>query len=119
MEVILYTLDFEPITVLDLPLWVIEKAEKEGAIKIAVHMPVKVDEITDLKNTLTPPKVITVFCEKLRWRDNTIKSVLITEDEELALITKPAWLPGQVATHNVMIKSIRTLTEKLIKAMRK
>lgn len=117
MNVILYTLDFEPITVLDLPLWVIEKAEKQGAVKIAVAMPVKAEEITDL--SVLRPKILTVMCNKIRWSDNTVKTILVTPDEELALTTKPAWLPGQVASSNAAVKAIRTLTERLIKAMRK
>ena len=118
MNVILYTTDFEPITVLDLPLWLIEKAEKEQLIKIAVAAPVKVEEITDLQVALQP-RVLHIMCQKIRWRDGTLKSILVTPDEELALLAKPAWLPGQVATTNAAFKAIRTLTDRLIKAMRK
>lgn len=118
MNVILYTLDFEPITVLDLPLWVVEQAEKVGAIRIAVHMPIKGNEITDLSSALEP-RTITIYCEKMRWKDGSTKTILVTSDEELALITKPSWLPGQVATANASLNAIRTLTDKLIRAMRK
>jgi len=118
MNVVLYTTDFEPITVLDLPLWVIERAETHGVVKIAVAMPVKSEEITDLYKTLQP-KVMHVRCEKIQWKDGTIKTILVTQDEELALLTKPAWLPGQVAYTNAATKAIRTLTDRLIKAMRK
>lgn len=118
MNVILYTTDFEPITVLDLPLWLIEKAEKHEIIKIAVSTPVKANEITDLQITLQP-KILHIRCQKIKWADGSLKTVLVTPDEELALITKPAWLPGQVATSNAAFKAIRTLTERLIKAMRK
>lgn len=117
MNVILYTTDFEPITVLDLPLWVLEQAEKHRAIKIVVSTPPGMPEITLPESK--EPRTITIYCKRLIWEDGTVKTVYVTEDEELTLITKPAWLPGQIGTFNAAIKGIRTLTERLIKAMRK
>jgi len=40
MNVILYTQDFEPITVVDLPHWLLEAVEREGAVKVAVKRPI-------------------------------------------------------------------------------
>jgi len=121
MNVVLYTTDMEPITILDLPVWLLERLEKEGAIKIAVLKP---PEWTEL-NSQTPidriggVDTVTVYCERLRWRDNSTKFILITPDEELALVLKPEWLPGQLASIQGYQKAIQHLTEQLIKAMRK
>ena len=41
MNVVLYTTDLEPITILDLPLWLMEQLEKQGAIRVAVLKPPK------------------------------------------------------------------------------
>lgn len=119
MNVVLYTNDFEPITVLDLPLWLLEQMEKVGYVRVAVQepLPLKFAEASD--PVIYTPKVVHIRCEKLRWRDGTTKPILVTPDEELALMLKPEWLPGQRATYNGMKKAIRSLTNELVKAMRK
>lgn len=119
MNVVLYTTDFEPITVLDLPMWLLDQLEKTGAVKVAVQQPLSIKEITNLQETLGDTRTVTIYCEKLRWKNGTIKTVLVTPDEELLLLAKPAWLPGQTATIQANKLVIRSLTQKLIKAMRK
>ena len=118
MNVVLYTKDFEPITVLDLPLWLLEQMEKQGAIRVAVMRPPSIvppSEPIDFKF----PETVTIYCEKLRWKDGTTKPILITHDEELAMILKPDWLPGQRQVVQGYQKALRSLTESLIRAMRK
>ena len=39
MNVVLYTNDFEPITILDLPLWLLDRLEEQGAVRVAVRKP--------------------------------------------------------------------------------
>jgi hypothetical protein len=120
MNVVLYTADFEPITVLDLPLWLLEQMEKVGYVRIAVQEPlsnVLVNDVDPVK--IWEPKIVTVRCEKLRWKDGTTKPILITPDEELALMLKPEWLPGQRAAINSYKGTIKFLTEQLVKVMRK
>jgi hypothetical protein len=123
MNVVLYTKDFEPITVLDLPTWLLDQLEKVGAIRVAVQDPVKIDIRKDeawSEPMMVPQlKIVTIYCERLRWKDGTTKPVLITHDEELALTLKPEWLPGQRQRVQSYEKAIRTLTETLVKAMRK
>ena len=118
MNVVLYTKDFEPITVLDLPLWLLEQMEKQGAIRIAVLKPPSVMPPTEPIG-MELPQMVTIYCEKLRWKDGTTKPILITHDEELALILKPEWLPGQRQVIVGYQKTLRSLTDSLIKAMRK
>jgi hypothetical protein len=123
MNVVLYTKDFEPITVLDLPTWLLDQLEKVGAIRVAVQDPVKIDIRKDeawSEPWMIPQlKTVTIYCERLRWRDGTTKPVLITPDEELALTLRPEWLPGQRQRVQSYEKAIRSLTETLVKAMRK
>ncbi len=118
MNVVLYTKDFEPITVLDLPLWLLEQMEKQGAIRVAVLRPPSfMPETEAMKYSV--PEVVTIYCEKLRWKDGTTKPILITLDDELALTLKPNWLPGQRQAVQGYQKAIKHLTENLIRAMRK
>ena len=113
MNIVLYTVDFEPITVLELPLWLIEQLERQGTIKIAVQEPPGyVDETTPVADT--GGKTVTVHCYKLRWRDNTTKTVLVTADDELALTLRPNWLPGQQGTVNQYKTLIANLTSKIL-----
>lgn len=121
MNVVLYTNDFEPITVLDLPLWLLEQLERQGAVRVAVMRPVQfgaVDASVPV-GSVEGPQVVTICCERLRWKDGTVKPVLVTDDEELALTLKPEWLPGQRQRVQSYQAAIRTLTEGLVRAMRK
>ena len=118
MNVVLYTGDFEPITVLDLPLWLLEQMEKQGAIRVAVMQPPTI-EMLEQPPSAFQPEVVTIFCEKLRWRDGTLKTILVTPNEELALSLRPEWLPGQRQAVNNYKKAISHLTEQLIRVMRK
>jgi hypothetical protein len=119
MNVVLYTIDLEPITILDLPLWLLEQLEKQGAVRVAVVKPPgwinEKTPVADMPNMDT----VTIYCERLHWRDGNIKRILVTPDEELALTLKPEWLPGQRAAVQSYQTAIRHLTEQLIKAMRK
>jgi hypothetical protein len=118
MNVVLYTPDLEPITILELPLWLLEQLEKQGAVRIAVMKPPRWVEESQ-STTFDMPETVTVYCERLRWRDGSTKLILITPDDELALTLKPEWLPGQRAAVQSYRAYIRHLTEQLIKVMRK
>lgn len=118
MNVVLYTTDLEPITILDLPVWLLEQLEKQGAVRIAVMKPPFMVSETEAVN-FNLPETVTIFCEKLRWRDNSVKTILVTPQDELALTLRPEWLPGQRAAIQNYQSTIRFLTDRLIKAMRK
>ncbi len=123
MNVVLYTTDFEPITIIDLPLWLLEQLERQGSVRVAVMRPLS---MPDLKvgdsvpvGSVEGPQCVTIYCEKLRWRTGDTKTILVTSDEELAMTLRPEWLPGQRATVGGYQRAIRMLQDQLIKAMRK
>jgi hypothetical protein len=117
MNIVLYTKDFEPITVLDLPMWLLETLEKRGSIRIAVLEPT----ISENSDIVEKPEVsiVTVYLEKLPWVDGTKKSILVTDNEELALSLNPDWLPGQRYIIQSYETAIQQLKEALIDALRK
>lgn len=110
MRVVLYTGDFEPITVLDIPLWLLEQLEKQGVVRIAVAPTLKI--IAEQLNE-NVPETIDVYCRKLRWQDGTLKTILITNNDEIALALRPEWLPGQQQAVNWYQRTIITLLEQL------
>lgn len=118
MNVVIYTEDFEPITVIDLPVWLLEQMEKQGAVRVAVMRPPQLAP-AELPGDFEAPPIVTIYCEKLRWKDGTTKPILITYDEELAMSLRPEWLPGQRGAINSYKQVIRGLTDQLVKAMRK
>lgn len=107
MNVIIYTRDFEPITAIDLPLDILEAAERDGSIGLAVRKPIRSDE------TLSLPHIIKVDCYKIIWMDGTLKSILVTLEEEDALKLKPEWLVGQRAVVRAYERTLTILTNKL------
>lgn len=113
MNVVLYTTDFEPITILELPKWLLDQLEQSGIIRVAVQ-PTKEMLLEDPELMFTP-QIVSLFCERLRWHDGSTKTILVTPDEEIALILRPAWLPGQNASVQGYKAVIRSLTEQLIK----
>lgn len=119
MNIVLYTNDFEPITVLDLPQWLLEQLERQGAVRVAVMRPVQFENASVAVGSVEGPEVVTIYCERLRWKDGTVKPVLVTDDEELALTLRPEWLPGQRQRVQSYQKAIRGLTDSLVRAMRK
>jgi len=121
MIVILYTEDFEPIIPIDLPLWLLDRLEQEGAVRVAVNKPVgfKGEKIPvgTVGNEDMP--TVRIRYEKLRWRDDSLKTILVTPDEELALSLTPEWLPGQRAPIQLYLKTVRKMHDELIKQIRK
>jgi hypothetical protein len=103
MNTIIYSVDFEPITAIDLPLAVIESAEQKGGIMLA------------LRRENDPNSLIKVDCHKIIWVDGTLRSVFVTKDEELALLLKPEWLVGQRGVIGAYQRTLRILTDKLKK----
>jgi hypothetical protein len=120
MIVILYTEDFEPIIPIDLPLWLLDRLEKEGAVRVAVNKPKGfTHEQIPVGNLNCETPTVRIRYEKLRWHDGTLKTILVTPDEELALSLNPEWLPGQRAPIQMYMGTMRKMHEELIKQIRK
>ena len=120
MNVIIYTEDFEPIIPIDLPLWLLERLEKEGAVRVAVNKPKGfTEEQIPVGNLECETPTVRIRHEKLRWHDGSLKTILVTPDEELALTLNPEWLPGQRAPIQLYLQTMRKMHEELIKQIRK
>ena len=120
MIVILYTEDFEPIIPIDLPLWLLDRLEQEGAVRVAVNRPKGFTDIQiPVGNLDCETPTVRIRYEKLRWHDGTLKTLLVTPDEELALTLTPEWLPGQRAPIQLYLNTVRKMHEELIKQIRK
>jgi hypothetical protein len=121
MIVILYTEDFEPIIPIDLPLWLLDRLEQEGAVRVAVNKPksFKGEKIPvgTVGNEDMP--TVRIRYEKLRWHDGSLKTILVTPDEELALSLNPDWLPGQRAPIQMYMGAMRRMHDELVKQIRK
>jgi len=112
MRVVLYTKDLEPITILEIPVWLLETLEKHGCAKLAVAEPLQAVLNKDF-NDIKPPTTLDIYCERLKWRDGSLKTILLTSNDELALALKPEWLPGQQQAINWYEKIIRQLVQEL------
>ena len=120
MNIILYTQDFEPITVIDLPIWLLETAERVGAVQVAVKRPLTKDFVEKVAvGTIEGPETVTIRAMKLNWYDGTTKTVYYTKDEVLSLILKPEWLPGQRVQVQNFQQAIGWLGGQLKQLMRK
>jgi hypothetical protein len=101
VNVIIYTTDFEPITVIDLPRTVLDKAEQQGGIKLS------------LGSAEDSAPICTLVMLRVRWVNGEEKPILVTRDEETALLLKPDWLPGQRSVYNMLYNHIKQLTKRL------
>jgi hypothetical protein len=120
MNVILYTRDFEPITVVDLPLWLLEAIERDGAVQVSVKRPITPDFIEKVAvGTVEGPECVTIRLGKLNWFDGSTKPIYVTDDEVLALTLKPEWLPGQRLQVQNFQSAIEWLAGHLKRLMRK
>jgi hypothetical protein len=121
MIVLLYTEDFEPIIPIDLPLWLLERLEIEGGVRVAVNKPkgFKGEKIPVGMVGNEDMPTVRIHYEKLRWKDGSLKTILVTPDEELALSLNPEWLPGQRAPIQMYTGAMRKMHDELIKQIRK
>ena len=120
MNIVLYTPDFEPITVVDMPMWLLEAIERDGAVKVAVKRPLTQDFIERVAvGSVEGPENVVIRLAKLRWMDGTIKPIYITDSEVLALTLKPEWLPGQRLQVQNLESAISWLSGHLKRLMKK
>lgn len=97
MQVVIYSTDYLPITVIDLPIDVYTKACKDKGVRLK------------LKNSGE-------YCElqaiPVAFGSGEFRELFITDDETQALKLSPAWLPGQLASINAAKSIIRKLKSR-------
>lgn len=111
MNVVIYTRDMEPITIIDLPMWALEAGERRMFVSLGI-----VDEVK-LANARDPVDVTarTITLEFTLIRLGDVRSWLITtRDDELALLLRPSWLPGQRRKINEYERNNRRLASMLL-----
>ena len=96
MRVVLYTEDFEPITVIDLPEFAAQYLEMYGRVSLSV--PTKPMCIPCYSKIVPMEDVgimrVDITAEKIRFHNNE-HLMLFTKSEEAALLLKSSFLPGQ------------------------
>lgn len=109
MQVVIYSLQFEPITVLEMPIDLYKqiKEKGKGILKVATNDP---------KNPFTACRIILV---RYRWINNEEIDIFTTLDEEVALAIEPSWLPGHRSTINFTIKNVRKMKDRIIDLMKR
>ena len=108
MDVIIYTEDFEPITVISLTVMP-QKIRRYmgGRFYVAVPEPIRSDYPADFLKTSY--KKLGLRVEPMRWLRGEEKFILVAEDEVLALQLRPSWLPGQRGDINAYRHTITQL----------
>lgn len=99
-KIVLYTHDLEPITIFELSAQAIHYLRMNGAVTIPVCQPLPLEpEDWGSPGQTTKFHKVHIRMELLVWRRQE-KPILVTHDEESALLLKAAFLPGQQAAIN-------------------
>ncbi len=117
MNIVLYTRDMEPITIIDLPMWAVEIGERQRMVAVELMDPVRMAQPSDMsEDPRLMARTVWLDFHPIRFYDQ--KSWLITvENEELALLLKPSWLPGQRKMINDYERKVKNLTLNLLQAL--
>lgn len=102
MNVVIYSTDIEPITVLDLPVDLLNRAAVEGKIKLRIKG----------ENTPYGNQDCVLKHAQLAATDGSYIDILVTEDETAAMLAKPSWLPGQQGQVGFYKAKIKSLAKK-------
>lgn len=95
MQAVLYTHQLEPITVVDLPMWLWDRLGRGEAIWLAVHEPISYLALAEQAPAeCQKVRTVAISGEKLRRRGHEAL-MLFTHDEENALRLQAEFLPGQ------------------------
>lgn len=121
MNVVLYTEDFEPITVFDLPVNPDHIARYMGShFRVPIVEPIRYQTPgCPMPAELEEYETLTIRLERLHWLRGQKKWVLIAEDEVLALKLRAAWLPGQQRQVNEYRRTIDLFSKALALAMQR
>lgn len=115
MNVVLYTKDMEPITVIDLPMWALEHGERLGFVSVGVmDEPIPFDQ-TSPTDPIPPLRsyAVTLEFHRLRMLGGKSSWLVTVDNDELALKMRPSWLPGQRGQINDYESVTRSLCSML------
>jgi hypothetical protein len=101
MRTVIYSKDFEPITVVDLP-WMPERILQclGGRIRLAALDPPRYSRDAGQPPLEATCRTVMLSMERLYWKDGIAKWIFIADCDETALLLEPSWLPGQQRTIN-------------------
>jgi hypothetical protein len=120
MKAVLYTTDLEPITILDIPLWAMERMREGDRYRLATNTPIVVNHPTDIKTASALDhlayKIVSIWAEPI-CRGNNRGLLLFTDNEVDALALSASWLPGQQRMVNDHKKQVNALVELLCMAL--
>lgn len=96
MRRVLYTPDLEPITIIELSPNVERTLQARDCFVVTVRPKISLRDFaaTDPKESFVSCQSVRIVAERL-WYRNVESIMLITQDEEPALMLKSAFLPGQ------------------------
>lgn len=122
MNVVIYTVEMEPITIIDLPISLLRKAYEWGTVRVAVEIPFAICSKNEPDNPwLVETPIVDLKFERLitRFNGHPIESwIVTTRNEEWAMALKPSWLPGQQKIVNKYEQNIKILNELLVVSLR-
>ena len=94
MHAVLYTRQLEPITVVDIPMWLWDRLRRGEVIRLAVQEPPSLVPLSGPPPAEIWTRTVSIFGEKFRRREHEAL-MLFTADEESALLLQAEFLPGQ------------------------
>lgn len=116
MNIVIYARqDMQPITVIDLPMRLIEMGAERGCVQIAVMEPLSLAVERDFSESLRRWTVSLTFHRLVMLDQKTW--FITTDDEEAALLLKPDWLPGQRGRINQLQMERDQMAKALVKAL--
>ncbi len=115
MNVVLYTRDMEPITVIDLPLWALEFAQRMGRVRIEASDPVDMTQLMPGQRVDSLRfHIVTLEFHRLLLSRDRESWIVTVDDDVLALKLRPSWLPGQRAKINQYESETKKLAGMLL-----
>ncbi len=117
MNVVIYTRDMEPITIIDLPLWALELAERRAHVQVEVINPVLLEPTSEsVQIQSITARAVTLEFTPIRL-GSARSWIITTRDEVLAMLLRPSWLPGQRGSINQYERTVRELSKALVDAL--
>lgn len=120
MKTVVYSADFEPITVVDLPCMPEQIARLMGGqIVLPVYEPLDLSTFMEAPQLTAKFRTVVLTMEQMRWRDGSRKWIFVANCDENALLMRPAWLPGQQGAINEYEKDRKLLGQLMLEALRR